>query len=48
MAATTGLLVVFATTGWRINRWEGGILLAAYGGYLAVQFSPALRANLGM
>jgi cation:H+ antiporter len=48
MMATTILLVVFATTGWRISRREGGILLIAYAGYLTVQFSPGLRAILGL
>jgi cation:H+ antiporter len=35
MVATAALLVLFAATGWRVNRWEGGVLLAAYAAYLA-------------
>lgn len=48
MLAAAALLVAFAVTGWRVNRVEGAILLAAYAAYLAVQFSPALRAPLGL
>jgi cation:H+ antiporter len=48
MVATALLLVAFATTGWRVNRWEGAALLACYGGYIAVQFSPDARALLGI
>ncbi|MCB9947986.1 MAG: calcium/sodium antiporter [Rhodospirillaceae bacterium] len=36
MLAVTGLAIVMAITGWRITRREGGVLLAGYGGYLAV------------
>lgn len=36
MLASSCLLAVFATTGWRINRWEGGIFLTAYVAYVAV------------
>jgi cation:H+ antiporter len=39
MMAATLLLVVFAITGWRITRTEGGLFLLAYGGYLAVLFA---------
>lgn len=35
MLAATVLLVVFALTGSRINRWEGGLFLAGYVGYVA-------------
>ncbi|MBL8659145.1 MAG: calcium/sodium antiporter [Rhodospirillales bacterium] len=34
MLAATVLLVVFALTGLRVNRWEGGVLLAGYVGYV--------------
>ena len=34
--ASTVLLVLFATTGWRIGRREGGALLLAYAAYVAV------------
>ncbi|OWU83796.1 sodium:calcium antiporter [Oceanicola sp. 22II-s10i] len=36
MLAVTGLLVLFAATGLRIARWEGGVLLAGYFGYIAI------------
>lgn len=39
MFATVVVLAVFAVTGWRVNRWEGAVLLAAYGAYLFVQFA---------
>ena len=48
MVATAVLLVVFATTGWRVSRREGGIFLAAYGLYLLVQLSPAAREFVGL
>ncbi|GEO41969.1 hypothetical protein SAE02_61170 [Skermanella aerolata] len=48
MVATALLLVAFETTGWRVTRWEGAALLACYGGYIAVQFSPDARALLGI
>ncbi len=38
MLAAAIILVVFAVTGWRVNRWEGGLLLAGYAAYLAVLF----------
>ncbi len=34
MLAATAALILFAVTSWRINRVEGGILLAGYTGYL--------------
>jgi cation:H+ antiporter len=34
MVGVTVLMVVFAWTGWRIGRREGGVLLAGYGAYL--------------
>jgi cation:H+ antiporter len=42
------LLVLFAATGWRLERWEGGAFLAAYVGYLLVQLAPSVRASLGL
>jgi cation:H+ antiporter len=35
MIVVSVMLVVFAYTGMRINRWEGGLLVAAYVGYVA-------------
>lgn len=35
MAAATVALVVFAVTSWRINRWEGGLMLVGYVIYLS-------------
>lgn len=34
MAAATLTLLIFAWTGWRIDRREGAVLLLCYGGYL--------------
>lgn len=48
MLAAAGLLLTFACTGWRLQRREGAVLLAAYGGYMAVQFVPSLRIALGI
>jgi cation:H+ antiporter len=42
------LLLTFACTGWRLQRREGAVLLAAYGGYMALQFVPSLRIALGI
>jgi cation:H+ antiporter len=42
------LLVLFAATGWRIERWEGGAFLALYSAYLVVQLAPGARAALGL
>ena len=36
MLGVSGLLVLFAATGLRIARWEGGVLLAAYVGDIAL------------
>jgi cation:H+ antiporter len=44
MLGATLLLVVFAATGWRVNRWEGGIFLLAYLAYLVFLLSPAGQA----
>jgi cation:H+ antiporter len=48
MIAAVLLLVLFAATGWRLERWEGGAFLAAYVGYLVVQPMPTFRAWLGL
>lgn len=48
MLAAALFLVLFATTGWRVQRWEGGALLAAYAAYLLAQFVPGVRAALGL
>ncbi|MCB1338984.1 MAG: calcium/sodium antiporter [Maritimibacter sp.] len=42
------LAVVFATTGRVVSRREGGVFIALYLGYLAVQLNPALRETLGL
>ena len=34
MLAATVVLVIFAVTAWRISRWEGAVLLGAYGIYV--------------
>lgn len=39
MSGVTALLLVFAVTGWRLARWEAGVLLALYGVYMAVLFT---------
>jgi cation:H+ antiporter len=48
MLGVTGLLAVFAVSGWRVSRGEGAVFLVLYGLYLAVQFTPALRGALGL
>ncbi|WP_029009360.1 calcium/sodium antiporter [Azospirillum halopraeferens] len=48
MLAAALLLAVFATTGWRINRWEGVAFLAGYAAYLVVQIVPAARSAVGL
>jgi cation:H+ antiporter len=48
MLATALLLVGFAVTGWRVNRWEGVVFLIGYAAYIAVQLSPAARAAVGL
>ena len=35
MLAATVALLVFAVSGWRVNRWEGGLLVAAYAAYVS-------------
>ena len=34
LLGTTGLLLLFLRTGWTIHRWEGGVLLLGYAGYI--------------
>lgn len=34
MVGATLLLVLFVRTGWKLQRWEGGVMLAAYAGYM--------------
>ena len=48
MLAATALLILFAVTGRRISRVEGAASLALYGGYLALQLVPGVRAALGL
>lgn len=47
MLGATLILVLFAVTGWRLNRWEGGVFLAAYATYLYSLVEPGSRAALG-
>lgn len=42
------LLIVFAITGWRLGRREGGVFLVLFCLYLATQFSPDLRQMIGL
>lgn len=39
MVAAAVLLILFAATGWRVQRWEGRVFLAAYAAYLALQLA---------
>jgi cation:H+ antiporter len=48
MLAAAFLLVLFAATGWRVERWEGGAFLTAYVTYLVVQLTPGVRSALGL
>lgn len=48
MLAAALFLVLFAATGWRVQRWEGGALLGAYAAYLLAQFAPGVRTALGL
>ncbi|MGF1592120.1 MAG: calcium/sodium antiporter [Kiloniellaceae bacterium] len=48
MLAAAVLLIVFATTRAKVERWEGAALLAGYAAYLAVLTLPALRGALGL
>jgi Ca2+/Na+ antiporter len=36
MLGSTGFLIAFALTGWRVIRAEGAVLLLAYAAYLLV------------
>ena len=42
LAASSLLLVLFAATGWRVERWEGSAFLAAYVVYVFVQLAPGV------
>jgi len=42
------VLAVFAITDWRITRREGAVFLLGYAAYMALVFSPGLRAALGL
>jgi cation:H+ antiporter len=44
MLASSLLLVMFAMTGWRINRWEGAIFVGVYGLYIAFLACSAAEA----
>ena len=46
MLAATALFVFFATTRLRVERWEGGILLAGYLGYISTLLAPSLARAL--
>lgn len=48
MLAVSVLLVIFAGTGLRLVRWEGGVFLLLYGTYLVVQLSADVRSALGL
>ena len=39
MLGTALLMLFFLFTGRRLSRWEGGVLLACYGGYIALSYS---------
>jgi cation:H+ antiporter len=45
MLASTVAMVVFAVTGRRISRWEGGVLLLAYVGYVSYLMETATSAS---
>jgi len=48
MLGATALVIVFSLTRAKIERWEGGALLAGYGAYLAVLLLAPLRGFLGL
>lgn len=48
MLVATALLIVFAMTRRKIERWEGTLLFGGYGAYLAVLLVPSLRGALGL
>jgi cation:H+ antiporter len=41
MLAATVVLVIFAVSAWRISRWEGAVLLGAYGAYVGYLVAAA-------
>ncbi len=41
MLGVTALLIVFAVTGWRLTRTEGGVLLGGYAAYIAILATTA-------
>ena len=47
MLAASALVILFATTQAKVERWEGAVLLAGYLAYLAVLL-PGLRALVGL
>jgi len=42
MLGATVLLLIFATSDWRLSRLEGAVFLAAYGGYIATLVWPVV------
>jgi len=48
MLCAAALLILFAAFGRGISRIEGAILVACYGLYLSLQFSPVLRGFVGV
>ncbi|MEM8853277.1 MAG: sodium:calcium antiporter, partial [Pseudomonadota bacterium] len=48
MLAASALLIAFAASGRGISRKQGAVLFVCYGFYLATQFSPGIRAALGL
>ncbi len=47
MLAATVLFIVFAATKATLERWEGGVLLAAYAAYVALLLAPSIVAGGG-
>jgi cation:H+ antiporter len=47
MLAATVLFIVFAATKSTLERWEGGVLLAAYAAYVALLLAPSIVAGGG-
>lgn len=48
MLAVTLLLIFFAVSRWRIERWEAVIFLMLYLVYLFIQISPGMRSWIGI
>ncbi|XWN31634.1 MAG: calcium/sodium antiporter [Devosia sp.] len=48
MVAASVLLIAFAASGRGISRMQGAVLFLCYIAYLATQFSPGIRATLGL